>query len=107
MRPPYPCTKGFHPLDSNSGYYLNFEISLVPAVAWRNAEDWLGIVVLLARRPMDASPDALHPGKARESSEMENSFSFSDVPGLSWARSLQTFRHPNAAGGACLLTSTT
>ena len=30
-------------------------------------------------------------------------FSPSDVPGLSWARSLQTFRNPSAAGGACLL----
>ena len=50
-----------------------------------------------------ANPDALHPGKARESSAGESLLSPSDVPGLSWARSPQTFRNPNAPGGACLL----
>ena len=54
-----------------------------------------------------ANPDALHPGKARESSVGESSLSPSDVPGLSWARSPQTFRNPSAAGGTCLLLSTT
>ena len=54
-----------------------------------------------------ANPDALHPGKARESSAGESLLSPSDVPGLSWARSPQTFRNPSAAGGACLLIPTT
>ena len=37
-------------LDLNSGYGLDWKISLVPADAWRNVEVWLGAVVLLARR---------------------------------------------------------
>ncbi len=48
---------------------------------------WLGTVVLLARRPLDANPDALHPGKAGEQSAGESLLSPSDFPGLSWARS--------------------
>ena len=36
-----------------------------PAVTIRN-EKMLVFVVLLARRPLDASPDAKHPGKARK-----------------------------------------
>jgi len=47
-----------------------------------------------------ASPDASHPGKAKESSVGDNEFSPADVPWLSWARSPQTFRHPSAASGA-------
>ena len=54
-----------------------------------------------------ANPDALHPEKARESSVGESLLSPSDVPGLSWARSPQTFRNPSAAGATCLLLSTT
>ena len=52
-----------------------------------------------------ASPDALHPGKARESTAGVSSLSPAVVPGLSWARSPQTIRYPSAPGGACLLTS--
>jgi len=37
-------------LDLNSGNCLNDKVSLVPAEAGRNAEVWLGAVVLLARR---------------------------------------------------------
>ena len=76
---------------------------MVPAVARKNVEDWLGTVALLDRRPSDANPDAKHPGKARESSVGESLLSPSDVPGLSWARSPQTFRSPSAAGGFCML----
>ena len=79
---------------------------MIPADSGSDEEVWLGAVVLLTRRPSDASPDALHPGKARETSEGENVFSPSDVSGLSWARSPQTFRHPSAPGGACLLIPT-
>ncbi len=53
-----------------------------------------------------ANPDALHPGKARESSVGESLLSPTDFPRLSWARSPQTFRTPSAAGGACLLIPT-
>ena len=69
-------------------------------------EVWLDAVVLLPGGEA-ANPDALHPGKARESSAGENEFSPSDVPVLSWARSPQTFRNPSATGGACLLFLTT
>ena len=54
-----------------------------------------------------ATPDAKHPGKARESSAGESLLSPSDVPGLSWARSPQTFRHHSAAGGVCMFHPTT
>ena len=50
MRPSCTRTRRFHLLDLNSGYYLNQKISLVPAEAWKNAEVWLGAVVLLAQR---------------------------------------------------------
>ena len=50
MRPPYPRTRRFHLLDLNSGYGLDWKISLVPADAWRNVEVWLDAVALLARR---------------------------------------------------------
>ena len=53
-----------------------------------------------------ANPDAKHPGKARESSAGESELSPADVPGLSWVRSPQTFRNPNASGGARLLIPT-
>ena len=41
-------------------------IGLVPVVSKKNTEAWLDAVVLLARRPLDANPDAKHPGKAGE-----------------------------------------
>ena len=89
-------------LDLNSGYCLICNICLVPVDAGRNTEVRLRAVVLLARRPSDANPDAKHPGKARESSVGESFLSPSDVPRLFWARSPLTFRNPSAAGGACL-----
>ncbi len=52
-----------------------------------------------------ANPDALHPGKARESSAGESLLSPSDFPRLSWARSPQTFRNPSATAGTCILCS--
>ena len=66
VRPPYHCTRRFHLLDLHSGYFVNCKICSVPAEAERNVEIWLGAVALLARRPLDANPDAKHPGKARE-----------------------------------------
>ena len=50
VRPSCTCTKGLRPLDSNSGNCLNDKANLVPVEVGRNAEDWLGAVVLLARR---------------------------------------------------------
>ena len=75
MRPSCTCTRRFHLLDLSSGYCLHWKNCLVPADMGRNAEVWLDAVVLLARRPSDANPDALHPGKARESSEGESELS--------------------------------
>ena len=48
-----------------------------------------------------ANPDAKHPGKAREESAGESLLSPSDFPGLSWARSPQTFRNPSVSGERC------
>ena len=50
MQPSCTCTRRFHLLDLNSGNCLIGKESLVPADSGRNAEVWLGAVVLLARR---------------------------------------------------------
>ena len=94
VRPPYPCTKGFHPLDSNSGNYLNEKnqygsrcygertrkFDLVPWCFWPGGKA--------------ANPDALHPGKAKESSEGESSLSPRMFPGFLGPEALKLFVTP-------------
>ena len=102
VRPSCTCTRRFHLLDLNSGNCLNDKVSLVPADTEKNAEVWLGADVLLARR-RSRQPGCFASGESRGIIR-RGKFTFpSDVPGLSWARSPQTFRHPSAAGGACFL----
>ena len=101
MRPSCTCTKRLRLLDLNSGNCMNCKIYLFPAGAWRDAEDGLGAIVLLARR-RSRQPGCFASGES-QGRIRRGKFTFPwDFPGLSWARSPQTFRNPSAAGGACL-----
>ena len=50
--------------------------------------------VLLARRPSDASPDALHPGKAEKNDRGKSELFPRHFYGFLWARSPQSFVLP-------------
>ena len=52
-----PCTL-------SRGNFLTRKEKKIPLLLERNAQ--LAVVVLLARPPLAANPDAKHPGKARE-----------------------------------------
>ncbi len=94
-------------LDLNCGNCMICKISLVPAEAGRDAEVWLGALVLLARR-RSRQPGCFASGESQGIIRGGKvNFSPSDFPGLSWARSPQTFRNPSAAGGACRSIPTT
>ena len=78
---------------------------LVPADSWRNAEVRLGAVVLLARR-RSRQPGCKASGES-QGIIRRGKFTFPlGFSWLSWARSPQTFRHPSAPGGTCLLIPT-
>ena len=67
------------------------KMKLTPGEAKKDAEEWLDAAVLLARRPLDANPDAKHPGKAREESAGESKLSPSDFPRLSMGQKPSNF----------------
>ena len=105
VRPPYPCTKGFHPLDSNSGNNLNEKINMVPAATGkeRGSLTWCHGASGPAAKP----PTRMLCIRGKPGNHPQGKFTFpADVPGLSWARSLQIFRNPSAAGEACPLIPT-
>ena len=102
VRPSCTCTRGLRPLNTFSGWSLADQIKSVPADTGKNAEVWLGAVVLLARR-RSRQPGCFASGESQGIIRRGKFFSPSDFPGLSWARSPLTFRNPGAAGGACLL----
>ena len=77
MRPSCTCTRRFHLLDLNSGYGLDWKISLVPADAWRNVEVWLDAVALLARR-RSRQPGCFASGESLGKSEGESKLSPAD-----------------------------
>ena len=66
LGPPRPQTprQGMIPCTLSCGYYLTRKENRFPLLLRRNVQ--LAVVVLLARPPLAANPDAKHPGKARE-----------------------------------------
>ncbi len=90
--------QGMIPCTLSCGYYLTRKENRFPLLLRRNVQ--LAVVVLLARPPLAANPDAKHPGKARENPRRKARFPLG-FSRLSWARSHHTFVNPSAAGGAC------
>ncbi len=58
--------------------------------------------MLLARRPLDANPDAKHPGKAGKIPRGKRAFPYGIIPWLSMGQKPSIFRNYEAAGGVCL-----
>ena len=59
-------------------------------------------MMLLARRPKDAIPDASHPGKAEEKSPGKASFPLGIFPAF-LGQKPSIFRNPIETGGSCLV----
>ena len=90
LGPPRPQAprQGMIPCTLSCGYYLTQKKTAPPPHCLERTV-WLDGLVLLARRPLDANPDAKHPGKAGEKS-LRGKLAFPlGFSRLSWARSLK------------------